>query len=163
MKIIADLDVTFASVHCGEARGMLEAAVSGGDGKVGVLGITVLTSIKNKDIADAGFREEYSSDMSRLVMKRALMAKATGCIGVVCSGLEVNMIKNNVGKDFIAVTPGIRPQWDRVGKDDQQRVTSPAEAVRNGSDYLVIGRPIRDAKNPKEAALKIAAEIKTVL
>jgi orotidine-5'-phosphate decarboxylase len=101
--------------------------------------------------------------MSRLVAKRAAMAKEAGCTGIVCSGLEVIMIKESFGQDFIAVTPGIRPDWENVGKDDQQRVTTPARAIENGSDYLVIGRPIRDAKDPKAAAILIADEIAAVL
>ena len=84
-------------------------------------------------------------------------------MGVVCSGLEVSMIRNEFGKDFTAVTPGIRPDFEVKGKDDQQRVTTPAMAIKNGSDYLVIGRPIRDAKNPVEAAAWIAEEIKAGL
>ncbi|MFQ5485140.1 MAG: orotidine 5'-phosphate decarboxylase / HUMPS family protein, partial [Desulfobacterales bacterium] len=82
---------------------------------------------------------------------RAALAKASGCSGVVCSGLEVRMIKDAFGKDFIAVTPGIRPVLDGA-PDDQQRITTPAQAILNGADYLVIGRPIREAKDPKSAA-----------
>jgi len=73
------------------------------------------------------------------------------------------MIKEHFGKGFVAVTPGIRPLWDKVGDDDQQRVTSPAQAVAEGSDYLVIGRPIRNAGDPKAAAIRIAEEIKAVI
>ncbi len=163
MKSIADLDVRFATVHCGEAKSMLDAAVQGSDGKVGVLGVTVLTSISSIDIRNAGFRTEFSDNLSKLVMKRAGMAKEAGCAGVVCSGLEVKKIKADFGDDFIAVTPGIRPAWEGMQEDDQQRISTPARAVKNGSDYLVIGRPIRNAKDPREAAVKIAGEIETVL
>lgn len=163
MKSIADLGVRFATVHCGEAKSMLDAAVEGSDGKVGVLGVTVLTSISSIDIRNAGFRPEFSTDLSKLVMKRAGMAKEAGCAGVVCSGLEVKKIKADFGDDFIAVTPGIRPAWEGMEEDDQQRISTPARAVKNGSDYLVIGRPIRNAKDPREAAVKIAGEIETVL
>ncbi len=167
MERVAEFGVTFATVHCGESKEMLEAAVKGGQGKVGVLGVTVLTSISNEHIRMAGFREEYASDISRLVKKRAANAKAAGCIGVVCSGLEVSMIKSEFGKDFAAVTPGIRPGFEPElkidKKDDQQRVTTPAMAIKNGSDYLVIGRPIRDAKDPVEAAVRIAGEIEGVI
>ncbi|MBW2192539.1 MAG: orotidine-5'-phosphate decarboxylase [Deltaproteobacteria bacterium] len=159
MSRMADLDVTFATVHCGESKEMLEAAVSGSRGKVGILGVTILTSVSDRDILEAGFREEYSADVSRLVMKRAAMAKAAGCIGVVCSGLEARMIKEAFGKGFVAVTPGIRPRWGRVSADDQHRITTPGQAVENGSDYLVVGRPIRDAEDPKAAAVRIAEEI----
>ena len=127
-----------------------------------VLGVTVLTSISNEDILDAGFRKAFSDDMTRLVIKRASMAKSAGCKGVVCSGIEVEMIKETLGNTFIAVTPGIRPNWDGRG-DDQRRITTPATAIRRGSDYIVVGRPIRDAKDPKAAARRIAEEIEAVL
>jgi orotidine-5'-phosphate decarboxylase len=163
VEIIADLSVTFVTVHCGETKRMLESAVESSRGRVGVLGVTVLTSVLGTDMADAGFRDEFSADISRLVMKRAAMAKAAGCAGVVCSGLEVKMIKQASGKDFIAVTPGIRPTWGDWQQNDQQRVSTPEQAIVNGSDYLVIGRPIRDAEDPKAAAIRIAKAIEAVI
>jgi len=163
MEGIAGLGVAFATVHCGETPRMLEAAVSGAKGKVGVLGVTVLTSVASEDIKAAGFREPFYEDLTRLVIERAGMAKAAGCTGIVCSGREVKMIKKTLGRDFIAVTPGIRPVWDDIKTHDQKRVVTPAIAVKNGSDYLVIGRPIRDASNPKEAVLRIVKEIEAVL
>ena len=163
MKRIADLGVAFTTVHCGETIRMLEAAVSGAKGRVGVLGVTVLTSISSEDIKAVGFKKVFYEDLMRLVVDRAAKAKAAGCVGIVCSGQEVKMIKKTLGRDFIAVTPGIRPIWDDIKTHDQKRVVTPAIAVKNGSDYLVIGRPIRDANNPKEAALRIAEEIEDVL
>jgi len=163
MQNIADLGVAFATVHCGETSRMLEAAVKGSNDKVGVLGVTVLTSVLNEDVQSAGFKKIFYEDLTRLVIKRAIMAKKAGCKGVVCSALEVKMIKETLGQGFVAVTPGIRPDWDAGGKNDQQRVTTPARAIEDGSDYLVIGRPIRDAKNPRAAAIRIAEEIETVL
>ena len=163
MEGIAGLGVAFATVHCGETPRMLEAAVSGAKGKVGVLGVTVLTSVASEDIKAAGFRKPFYEDLTRLVIERAAVAKAAGCTGIVCSGREVKMIKKTLGRDFIAVTPGIRPVWDDIKKHDQKRVVTPAIAVKNGSDYLVIGRPIRDASNPKEAVLRIVQEIEAVL
>lgn len=163
MERIADLGIAFATVHCGETSRMLEAAVEGAKGRVGVLGVTVLTSVTSEDIKASGFREMFYDDMRRLVVKRAAMAKAAGCTGIVCSGLEVKIIKEHFGRDFIAVTPGIRPEWDVAEKQDQRRITTPARAVSDGSDYLVIGRPIRDAKDPKAAAVRIAQEIDTVI
>jgi orotidine-5'-phosphate decarboxylase len=159
MAGVAGLGATFATVHCGENTAMLKAAVEGGNGKVGVLGVTVLTSVSGQDITEAGFRPEYGNSLSSLVMKRADMAKAAGCIGIVCSGQEVSAVKSRFGREFIAVTPGIRPLWEGVCADDQQRITTPAQAVINGSDYIVIGRPIRNAKDPKAAANRIADEI----
>ena len=163
MASIADLGVDFATAHCGENKGMLEAAVAGSKGKVGVLGVTVLTSVSDKDLLAAGFRSEFASDLSNLVIKRASIAKKAGCAGVVCSGLEVAMIKKNFGKNFMAITPGIRPDWDVLIKDDQQRITTPAVAIKNEADYLVIGRPIRDANDPKEAVIRITKEIEAAL
>jgi len=159
MAGIADLGVRFATVHCGENPSMLKAAVDGSAGKVGVLGVTVLTSVSGEDITAAGFCPEYGADPVRLVMKRAETAKNAGCAGIVCSGREVSAVKQRFGKDFIIVTPGIRPLWDGVSADDQARVTTPAQAVKNGADYLVIGRPIRRAADPAAAARRIADEI----
>jgi len=163
MERIADLGVAFTTVHCGETPRMLEAAVNGAKGRVGVLGVTLLTSVASEDIKAAGFRKPFYEGLTQLVIKRADMAKTAGCVGIVCSGREVKMIKKTFGRDFIAVTPGIRPVWDDMETHDQKRVVTPAIAVKNGSDYLVIGRPIRDANNPKEAALRIVEEIDTVL
>ena len=91
------------------------------------------------------------------------MAKEAGCAGIVCSGQEVQAVKSALGSDFQAVTPGIRPAGRGVAADDQARVVTPAMAIRRGADYLVIGRPIRDAENPAAAAREIAAEIQTAL
>ncbi len=162
MVRVADLGVKFATVHCGESSRMLESAVAGGGSAVGVLGVTVLTSISAEEIAVAGYKDEFTSDIAALVRKRAHMAKVARCAGVVCSGREVQMIKETFGNDFCAVTPGIRPAW-QAGDDDQRRIVTPADAVKNGSDYLVIGRPIRDAKDPVEAARRVADEIGAAL
>jgi len=158
MARIVDLGVTFATVHCGESPEMLRFAVAGSGGRVGVLGVTVLTSVSLADLGAAGFREDLVTDPTALVLERARTAREAGCAGIVCSGREAAMVKARFGSDFVAVTPGIRPSW-AGGGDDQRRVATPAEAVRNGADYLVIGRPIRDAADPRKAALRIAGEI----
>jgi orotidine-5'-phosphate decarboxylase len=163
MTGIADLGIQFATVHCGESPRMLAAAVAGSQGKVDILGVTVLTSVSAADIKTAGYRQQFYADISRLVLQKAAMAKTAGCAGVVCSGHEARMIKEKLGKGFLAVTPGIRPQWSVEQSDDQQRVVTPAQAVRNGADFLVIGRPIRDAKDPRAAAERIAEEIQAVI
>ncbi len=155
MQSVAELGVDLATIHCGESSAMMEAAVSGGGGRVRILGVTVLTSVSGEDLRDAGFHMEIDA----LVAKRAAMAQAAGLSGVVCSGLEVKKIKDACGKDFLCVTPGIRPSWENVGKDDQQRVCTPAGAIHDGADYLVIGRPIRDAEDPRAAARRVAKEI----
>lgn len=163
MAGIADLGIQFATVHCGETLKMLEAAVDGSCGQVRILGVTVLTSVNADDIQTAGYRPDFYRNLLNLVLQRAAMAKTAGCAGVVCSGLEAAMIKKHFGNEFITVTPGIRPRWAAGEKDDQQRITTPAQAVENGSDYLVIGRPIRDASDSRAAADRIAGEISTVI
>jgi orotidine-5'-phosphate decarboxylase len=163
MARIADLEVAFATVHVGETGKMLEAAVDGSRGKVGVLGVTVLTSVSAADLAAAGYRKDLGDDMLLTVMQRAQTAHAAGCAGVICSGLEAQPIKEKLGKDFLAVTPGVRPVWAVTEQEDQKRISTPARAVAAGADYLVIGRPIRDAQDPVQAAARIAAEIEHAL
>jgi orotidine-5'-phosphate decarboxylase len=162
MSRIADLGVAFATVHVGETPRMLEAAVEGSAGRVGILGVTVLTSVSAKDLESSGYRSIYYDDVPQLVLHRALQAHAAGCAGVICSGHEAGQIKGRFGKDFLAVTPGIRPAWSINEKEDQRRITTPAQAINAGADYLVIGRPIRDAEDPLEAAARIADEIEGV-
>jgi orotidine-5'-phosphate decarboxylase len=163
MAQVAEMDVHFATVHCGESRAMLEAAVKGSNGRVNVLGVTVLTSVSPADLAEMGYRDRYSRDLRLLVMKKAAMARDAGCAGIVCAGQEVQGIKAAFGAGFQAVTPGIRPSGGGINADDQSRIVTPATAVRQGSDYLVVGRPIRDAADPREAARAIAAEIQDAL
>jgi orotidine-5'-phosphate decarboxylase len=163
MRGIADLSVKLATVHCGDSRAMLEAAVVGSNGKVDVMGVTVLTSVAVSDLRNAGYAEQMTEDLSRLVLQKAAMAKDAGCAGIVCSGHEVELIKQKMGPSFLTVTPGIRPDWNANRKDDQKRVVTPAMAVTRGSDYVVIGRPIRDADDPLGAAARIAEEIDAVL
>ena len=163
MARIAELEVAFATVHVGESRRMLEAAVAGGRGKVGILGVTVLTSVSAADLRLAGYRTDLCDDMLHTVIQRAQVAHATGCAGVICSGLEAKPIKEKLGKDFLAVTPAVRPTWAVTEKEDQKRIATPAWAIAAGADYLVIGRPIRDAEDPREAAARIAEEIQNAL
>jgi orotidine-5'-phosphate decarboxylase len=98
-------------------------------------------------------------NIDKMVLHRAAMAQKAGCTGVVCSGLEVRQIKAHCGAGFLSVTPGVRPVAGGDRKDDQRRVVTPAMAVSGGADYIVVGRPIRDAADPVAAAKQIAAEI----
>lgn len=163
MARVAGLGVDLVTVHCASSVQMLEAAVAGGGGRTGVLGVTLLTDNDADAVAAGGFRQEYVSSLMDLVLLRAKQARDAGCTGVVCSGRETAGIKENFGGDFLAVTPGIRPEWSLTANDDQKRITTPAQAVAAGSDYIVIGRPIRDADNPVEAAGMVAQEIDRVL
>jgi orotidine-5'-phosphate decarboxylase len=158
MGRVANLGVDLVTVHCASAR-MLEMAVEGGRGKTGVLGVTLLTDNDARAIEAGGFKEQFVKNPNELVLVRARMAVAAGCAGVVCSGQEAARIKEEFGQAFLAVTPGIRPAWSLLENDDQKRVTTPAQAVKQGSDLIVIGRPIRDAADPAGAAQKVVREI----
>jgi orotidine-5'-phosphate decarboxylase len=159
MEGICDLGVALTTVHCGESPRMLEAAVNASRGRTKILVVTVLTSVGLEELPQAGLAPDLAGNMEALVEHRARTARSAGCDGVVCSGWEVRAIKEALGSDLLAVTPGIRPAWEAVDRDDQRRVMTPAEAVRNGADYIVIGRPIREADDPRDAARRVADEI----
>jgi len=145
--------VTFLTVHAD--RGVMEAAVKE-KGDIKVLAVTVLTSTGQADLVEQG----YAGKLEDLVLARARAAAELGCDGVITSGLEVAGIKANFGAQLLAVTPGIRPSGGDVG--DQKRVVDVAQAFRNGADYIVVGRPIRDAKDPAAAAAAIQATIEGI-
>ena len=141
--------VSFLTVHAD--RGVMGAAVKE-KGDIGILAVTVLTSTSQADLDAQG----YTAKLEDLVMKRAAAAEETGCDGVITSGLEVSKIKSKF-QGLLAVTPGIRPAGGDAG--DQKRVVDVAQAFRNGADYIVVGRPIRDAKDPAAAAAAIQKTI----
>ena len=155
VRQLARHEVEFCTVHGNDS--MLRAAAEA-KGKTRVLAVTALTSLDQGDLDDLGF----SCDASTLVLSRARRALELGCDGVVSSGLEVAALRRSVDHALITVCPGIRPiQNDE--EDDQQRVVTPARAIAAGADYLVVGRPIRDAGDPRAAALAIQAEIRAAL
>jgi orotidine-5'-phosphate decarboxylase len=149
----------FVTVHCDEGEEVLKSIAEDNPGGTKILAITVLTSLDQEKLKALGYDDKYVEDLSALVLLKARLAKEAGCHGVVCSGHEVAMVKKNVGEELIAVTPGIRPAWSLVDQDDQKRIVTPELAVRRGADYIVVGRPIRDAKDPADAAKKVAEEI----
>uniref|UniRef100_A0A7C4MMJ6 Orotidine 5'-phosphate decarboxylase n=1 Tax=Desulfatirhabdium butyrativorans TaxID=340467 RepID=A0A7C4MMJ6_9BACT len=157
MRRVAGLGVDWITVHSGESPAMLEAAVIGAGGEVRVLAVTVLTSVEQADLTNCGYDPTLS--LADVVDRKARMAKAAGCAGIVCSGHEVARIKSDIGADLVTFTPGIRPLSEGERRDDQKRVMTPAAAVRAGADYLIIGRPIRDAADPAAAAKRITEEI----
>jgi orotidine-5'-phosphate decarboxylase len=144
--------VTFTTVHGNQA--IMEAAAEAAAGEVGVLAVTVLTSLDRGDLDDLGFQ----CDVDKLVLSRARRALAAGCAGVISSGLEAKALRAGVDDRLIVVTPGIRPVENRPA-DDQKRVVDVAQAFANGADYIVVGRPIRDAADPRAAAEAIQATI----
>jgi orotidine-5'-phosphate decarboxylase len=146
--------VTFATVHGNQ--GIMEAAAAA-KGDVRILAVTVLTSLDRGDLDDLGF----ACDVEKLVLSRARRALEAGCDGVVSSGLEAKMLREGVDEKLIVVTPGIRPVENRPA-DDQKRVVNVQQAFANGADYIVVGRPIRDAADPRAAAEAIQATIASV-
>ncbi len=118
-----------------------------------LLGVTVLTSLKDNELYQVGFADGAAAQVLRL----AGLARSAGLDGVVSSAQEVAAVRKETGSGFLLVTPGIRPAW--AAADDQKRIMTPAEAVRLGADYLVIGRPITQAPSPQEAFEKVVAEV----
>jgi orotidine-5'-phosphate decarboxylase len=152
------LPVDFLSVHCeGLWAGTGAPRPPCPETMPSLLGITVLTSLPEEDLPHLGYAEGLS--ITDLVLKRAEIAEKAGCTGVVCSGREVEAVRSRFGPDFTLLTPGVRPAWSVVTKDDQARVLTPADAIRRGSDLIVVGRPIAQAPDPGEAALKVLDEI----
>jgi orotidine-5'-phosphate decarboxylase len=145
--------VTFATVHGNQA--MMEAAGKA-KGEVRILAVTALTSLDRGDLDDLGF----SCDVERLVLSRARRALEAGCDGVISSGLEAPRLKAQFKDKLLVVTPGIRPVENRA--EDQKRTVDVAQAFANGADYIVVGRPVRDAADPRAAAQAIQATIATV-
>ena len=154
VRQLARHEVNFCTVHGND--GMLRAAADA-KGDMQILAVTALTSLDQGDLEDLGFQ----CDARTLVLSRARRALEAGCDGVVSSGLEVPALRESVDHALITVCPGIRPIFnDEVpAVDDQQRVMTPGRAIAAGADYLVVGRPIRDAADPRAAAEAIQAEI----
>lgn len=118
-----------------------------------LLGVTILTSLKDEQLSEIGME----SSASNQVIKLARLAQKAGLDGVVCSPQEIEIIRKEIGKDFLVVAPGIRPAW--AAAHDQKRIMTPSQAIHKGADYLVIGRPITQAPSPQEAFQKITDEI----
>jgi len=153
VKSVARLGATFLTVHAYPQT--MKAAVAAREAGLRILAVTVLTSHDDKDLAEAG----YNTSVSALVARRAEQARAIGVDGLVCSGEEVAKLRAIVGPKLALVTPGIRPAGSDPG--EQKRIATPAAAIAAGADYLVVGRPIIAAADPKVAAQAIVAEIAT--
>jgi len=143
--------VSFATVHGNES--MLRAAVSEKNG-LKILAVTVLTSLDEGDLKDLGFK----CSVEDLVLSRARRALEVGCDGVISSGLEAPGIRKELGDNFLIVSPGIRPVENNV-QDDQKRVVTIEDAFLGGADYVVVGRPIRNAPDPRQKAEEIQRTI----
>lgn len=146
-------DVDFVTVHGNQS--IMEAAAAARTGNTRILAVTALTSLDRGDMTDLGF----DCDIGDLVLSRARRALAAGCDGVVSSGLELERLRAEAPDTLVTVTPGIRPVDNDAPPDDQKRVMSPRRAILAGADHLVVGRPIRQAADPKTAAEAIQTEI----
>lgn len=154
------LGVQYITIHSTEGETILETAEEVKGSGLEVLAVTVLTSTSASSLASLGIREDINA--AALVLDRAIRAQNSGCTGVVCSGEEAKLVRQKCGEGFKIVVPGIRPQWACVEGDDQNRISTPTQAIRDGADLIVVGRPIRDAKDSREAAQKIIDEIQAM-
>ncbi|MFA5626827.1 MAG: orotidine-5'-phosphate decarboxylase [Thiohalomonadaceae bacterium] len=155
-RAAAELGVWMVNVHALGGRRMLEAAraaMSNVSKPPLLIAVTILTSMGEQDISEIGLQGTPADNVARL----ADLASDAGLDGVVCSPQEVMMLRKQLGDSFSLVTPGIRPSWSVQG--DQRRITTPADAVRLGADYLVIGRPVTAAENPMAALERIELEL----
>jgi len=148
---LSDYGATFATIHGNQA--LMEKAVENKN-NLKILAVTALTSLDRGDLDDLGF----DCNVKDLVISRAKRAFEAGCDGIVSSGLEVPYIREHIDNKLIAVTPGIRPV---ANDDDQKRVVDVATAFKSGSDYIVVGRPIKNAENRYEAATNIQKIIRS--
>ncbi len=156
----ADLGVWMLNVHAAGGRAMLETAREAIDktsSKPLLVAVTVLTSLAQKDLAETGI----NNSVDEQVMKLAMLARRSGLDGIVCSAMEARLMCDQMGRDFCLVTPGIRPE--KAPADDQRRIMTPLEAMRSGSHYLVIGRPLTTAPDPLAMLNAINAEISEYL
>ena len=157
IQSLANPNIRFLTIHGLGGLGMMKAAFAAKEKyeltHLKILAVTVLTSIDEEEKNQLNWPGQISDYASSL----ASLAKDAGVDGIICSPEEIARIKEKCGKDFYVVTPGIRPLGSDVG--DQSRIATPAKAMNAGSDYLVVGRPITQAQNPKEAAIKIVEEM----
>ncbi|MEW6018542.1 MAG: orotidine-5'-phosphate decarboxylase, partial [Pseudomonadota bacterium] len=149
---LADTGCDLLTVH-GEPQVMASAVRGRGRSGLKVLAVTVLTSLSDEDLREVG----YVDGARALVERRIHQAIHAGCDGVVASPHEADLARSLGGKDFLVVTPGVRPDW--AAKNDQARVATPVEALRSGASHIVCGRPITAANDPRAAAERIVAEM----
>ena len=155
VKSSADLGVWMVNVHASGGREMLDAAKKALDGYKNpplLIGVTLLTSLSEESLIDIGL-----TSLPEQVLRLSGLVKEMGLNGVVCAPSDITSIKNKFGKEFLTVTPGIRPSKSNL--NDQRRVATPSEAIESGSDFIVIGRPITESKNPCSALERIHKEI----
>lgn len=153
---IAQMGVTLTTIHAYPKAMRAAVQAKPADGP-GLLAVTVLTSMGDTDLQDAG----YGAGAAALVAARAADARSAGMDGIVCSPREIGVVRRIVGSEMLVVTPGVRPAGSPAG--DQRRIMTPGEAIAAGADYLVVGRPVTAAPDPRRAADAIVAEIEAAL
>jgi orotidine-5'-phosphate decarboxylase len=156
VRAAARWGVWMTNVHCSGGTDMMRAAreiLEGEAHRPLLIGVTVLTSMSGSDLQELGVSRDLESQVDHL----AGLANASGLDGVVCSAQETQRLRQSLGTDFCLVTPGIRPSW--AAADDQTRIVTPKDAIANGSDYLVIGRPITASDHPETAIARIVDEL----
>jgi orotidine-5'-phosphate decarboxylase len=153
VKSAVGIGAHMLTVHAGAGTDVLRAAVDAAEGRLALLGVTVLTSFSDKDLRETG----VSSTTSGQVFRLASLAQTVGCAGVVTSPRETAFIRKSLGPGLIIVNPGVRPAGS--GKDDQERTATPAEAIQAGATYIVVGRPITQAQDPAKAAAEIVLQM----
>lgn len=150
--VLAQSGCDFLTVH-GEPQVMASAVRGRGASQLKILAVTVLTSLGDQDLEEMGYAETARS----LVERRIHQAIAAGCDGVIASPHEAALARSLGGRDFLVVTPGVRPDW--AAKNDQARAATPLEALKAGASHIVCGRPITAANDPQAAALRVAGEM----
>ena len=151
------LGARYITIHSTEGEEILETSKEIKDSGLEVLAVTLLTSMRKEQLGTLGF--EQNTKICDVVLDRATRAQQAGCAGVICSGEEIIPVKQKCGENFKVVVPGIRPEWSQISSDDQGRISTPGKAIQAGADLIVVGRPIRDSEDPRDAARKIVSEI----
>ncbi len=162
IRVLSEAGVNWVTVHSLSGREALKSATSSAYNGLRIIAVTVLTSLDRADLMELGFNSELVRDTKEIVFFLSKLAWRCGCDGVVCSAREVERIKETF-PELITVVPGIRLEENVERQDDQLRTATPYDAVLSGADYIVVGRPIREAEEPEKVCEKILEDVKRAL
>jgi orotidine-5'-phosphate decarboxylase len=155
MRNVAAMGVRLATVHASGGLKMMQAAVDAAGPNCGVLAVTILTSLNDAQLGEAWGRDRV--DVENEVLRLAELARSAGCHGIVCSGQEADAVRSRHGNALKLLVPGIRLKGDSAG--DQSRIVTPSEAAASGATYIVVGRSVTGAPNPREAMAAVSREV----
>ena len=155
MRNVAAMGVRLATVHASGGLKMMQAAVDAAGPNCGVLAVTILTSLDDAQLGEAWGRDRV--DVENEVLRLAELARSAGCHGIVCSGQEADAVRSRHGNALKLLVPGIRLKGDSAG--DQSRIVTPSEAAASGATYIVVGRSVTGAPNPREAMAAVSREV----